>query len=294
MTLLVANAAAMEALPICLNRLVPEVIAVLISVSAVLIFGEIVPQALCTGPGQISIASKAAPFTKALMMMEGFISYPISKLLDCVLGEHTKSRYKNTDLKALIELHTQNAVQELEQEKKRGGDGLSREQSKLIRGAIDLTNNKASDVMTAYEKVEVIDCTQELNEKFLKELSNKGYSRFPVYKGTRDNVVGILLVKKLLGLNRFDMSLEKLNIPLRKPLIVHPSMLLTELLVEFQKGKSHIALVTEHTTALMRNMGLEVDSSSQQMGFDEAMTSDLISILGIVTLEDVVEKALGE
>lgn len=49
-TLLLANATAMEALPIFLDALVPSFYAVLISVTAVLFFGEIIPQAICIGP----------------------------------------------------------------------------------------------------------------------------------------------------------------------------------------------------------------------------------------------------
>ncbi len=285
----------MEALPICLNKLVSEVVSVIISVTAVLVFGEIVPQALCTGPNQIWIASTIAPFTKTLMMMEGFVAYPIAKLLDCVLGEHTQNRYKNSDLKALIELHTQDAVRELvEEEKKKETVGLSKEQSKLIHGAIDLTSVVAQDAMTPYNKVESIDCKQILTVDFVLNLSKKGYSRYPVFKDNRQNVVGILLIKKLLGLKEFDKTLEALNIPLRTPLIVSPKMPLTDLLVEFQKGKSHIALVTNQTAELKKNMGLDTSTSMMQMGFDEAMSTMPITIMGIVTLEDVVERALGE
>ena len=49
-TLLLCNAAAMEALPIFLDAIVPSVLAIVISVTAVLFFGEIIPQAVCTGP----------------------------------------------------------------------------------------------------------------------------------------------------------------------------------------------------------------------------------------------------
>lgn len=65
-TLLLSNAVAMETLPICLHKIVPEVVAILFSVVLVLIFGEIVPQAYCTGASQIAIASFVAPLTKAL------------------------------------------------------------------------------------------------------------------------------------------------------------------------------------------------------------------------------------
>ena len=49
-TLLIANAAAMEALPLFLDEMVPSYAAIIISVTLVLFFGEIMPQALFTGP----------------------------------------------------------------------------------------------------------------------------------------------------------------------------------------------------------------------------------------------------
>ncbi len=90
-TLLVANAATIEALPIFLNKLVNELASKLISVTAVLIFGEIVPQAFCTGPQQVSIAYFLAPFTKSFIWIFSPISWPLSKLLYCIFSTHTKS-----------------------------------------------------------------------------------------------------------------------------------------------------------------------------------------------------------
>ncbi len=92
-TLLLMNAICMEALPLFLDKIVPEFIAIVISVSLVLLFGEIIPQAYCTGPHQVKIAAFVSPLTKCLMRGTYPISYPISLLLDHLLGEHTKSRY---------------------------------------------------------------------------------------------------------------------------------------------------------------------------------------------------------
>ena len=92
-TLLLMNAFCMEALPLFLHKFVPEFVPILISVILVLLFGEIIPQAICTGPDQVKIASKFAPLTKVLMWMTYPITYPIAKLLDSLLGEHHKSRY---------------------------------------------------------------------------------------------------------------------------------------------------------------------------------------------------------
>lgn len=107
----------MEALPIYLDKLVPEVWAILISVTCVLWFGEIIPMAICTGPKQIKIADKLAGTVNFLMIATGIFSYPISLMLDCILGEdHVVKRYNNNDLKTILDLHSKKAIKELEEE----------------------------------------------------------------------------------------------------------------------------------------------------------------------------------
>merc|ERR1712166_275356 len=103
-TLLLLNAGANEALPIFLDKLVPSpVIAILISVTAVLIFGEILPTAFFTGPNQLKIASFLSPLVWFAVFITTPISYPISKILDAMLGEHTK-RYTKSKMRALLRI----------------------------------------------------------------------------------------------------------------------------------------------------------------------------------------------
>lgn len=94
-TLLLCNAGAMEALPIFLDKLVSPVEAVIFSVTLVLIFGEIIPQALCTGPRQLTIAYYMCPVVLFLMWITIFVSWPIGWILDKLLGEHQIQRYDN-------------------------------------------------------------------------------------------------------------------------------------------------------------------------------------------------------
>eukprot|EP00039_Didymoeca_costata_P012445 m.179950 g.179950 ORF g.179950 m.179950 type:complete len:283 (+) comp15485_c0_seq11:234-1082(+) len=85
-TLLLWNAAAFESLPLFLDRLVPSWAAVLISVTLILIFGEVLPQAMCTGPRRLQIASNAF----YLVIFLKFLVYPpawvFARILDRVLG----------------------------------------------------------------------------------------------------------------------------------------------------------------------------------------------------------------
>ena len=81
-TLLLFNSIANEALPIFLSGLVPGYVAVLLSVTAILIFGEIIPSALFTGPNQIVMAARFSGCVLFLMGLFWPIAYPIAHVLD--------------------------------------------------------------------------------------------------------------------------------------------------------------------------------------------------------------------
>jgi CBS domain containing-hemolysin-like protein len=104
-TLLLCNAVALETMPIFLDRVVPSHIAILICVTAVLIGGEVVPQAICIGPQQLAIAECTAPLVVCLCYITAPVSWPIAKLLDKMLGEHKLTRFSSTQLEALVQMH---------------------------------------------------------------------------------------------------------------------------------------------------------------------------------------------
>ena len=87
-TLLVCNASAFETLPIFLDKMVSHVEAIILSVTLVLIFGEVVPMAICTGSKQLQIAYYLCPLVYVLMWLTSPVSWPIATCLDYLLGEH--------------------------------------------------------------------------------------------------------------------------------------------------------------------------------------------------------------
>lgn len=100
-TLLLANATANEALPLFLDQLVPSWLACILSVTVVLFFGEIIPSAIFTGPRQLSIAAKLSPVVSAAKHLFVPIVWPISLLLDKLLG-HEEEGHSRAHIKALI------------------------------------------------------------------------------------------------------------------------------------------------------------------------------------------------
>jgi metal transporter CNNM len=87
-TLLLCNAMANEALPLFLEQLVSPMLAVILSVTFVLFFGEIIPSAIFTGPRQLLIAHSCIPFVQCMMCLFYPIAKPIALLLDHVLHPH--------------------------------------------------------------------------------------------------------------------------------------------------------------------------------------------------------------
>ena len=110
-TLLLFNAAAAEALPVFLDELVPSYVSVVISVTLVLICGEIIPVAVFSGPNQLKLAAQMMPLVWTLMVLFFPLACPISWCLDKLLGdEHAQSkRYSRLELSALVALHGRRA-----------------------------------------------------------------------------------------------------------------------------------------------------------------------------------------
>ena len=110
-TLLLFNSLAAEALPLFLDNLVPSYVAVIISVTMVLFFGEIFPSAFFSGPNQLKIAASLSGLVWFLMALFLPIAFPVARFLDWFLGEEEGGggkRYNRTELTALIEIHQGN------------------------------------------------------------------------------------------------------------------------------------------------------------------------------------------
>ena len=75
----------------------PDWAAILFSTFIVLVIGEIVPQAYCTGPKKITIAYYAAPIILTMIKVLWILAYPMAKGLDYLLGVHGHQRIQHKD-----------------------------------------------------------------------------------------------------------------------------------------------------------------------------------------------------
>ncbi|HEX5683945.1 MAG TPA: transporter associated domain-containing protein [Ideonella sp.] len=133
----------------------------------------------------------------------------------------------------------------------------------MLEGVIRMADMVAGDVMVAAPRMDLLDIDAPYDE-LLAVVIDTGHSRFPVTEGSRDNIIGILLAKDLLKLQRApELNLRTL---LRPAVFVPESKGLNELLRDFRTNRNHLAIVIDEfgTTA------------------------------GLLTIEDVLEEIVGE
>ncbi|XXG45625.1 hypothetical protein AAC387_Pa02g0664 [Persea americana] len=235
-TLLIGNSLAMESLPIFLDKLVPPWAAIVISVTLILLFGEILPQAICTRYG-MAVGATLAPLVRLLLFLFFPVAYPISKMLDWLLGKGHAVLLRRAELKTFVDFHGNEAG--------KGGD-LTHDETTIIAGALELTEKTAKDAMTPISKAFSLDLDGVLDVQTLNSIMTNGHSRVPVYVGEPSNIIGLILIKGLLTIDPNDaVPLRKMSI--RKIPRVSDNIPLYDILNEFQKGHSHIAVVVRDT-----------------------------------------------
>ncbi|KAK3150333.1 hypothetical protein QOZ80_3AG0231920 [Eleusine coracana subsp. coracana] len=237
-TLLIGNSLAMEALPIFLDTLVPSVVAILISVTLILAFGEIMPQAICTRYG-LSVGAMAAPVVRVLLIVFFPVAYPISKLLDKLLGKGHFALMRRAELKTLVDMHGNEAG--------KGGE-LTHDETTIITGALELTQKIAKDAMTSISDTFSLDINAKLDQHTMGMIMTKGHSRVPIYSGSPSNIIGLILVKNLITCRTED-EVPIRNVTIRKIPRVADDLPLYDILNEFQKGHSHMAVVVKRTNS---------------------------------------------
>ncbi|XP_044293295.1 metal transporter CNNM4 [Varanus komodoensis] len=260
-SLLLGNVLVNTTLTILLDGLIGSGLgAVVASTTGIVIFGEIVPQALCSRHG-LAVGANTIALTKFFMLLTFPLSFPISKLLDCVLGQEIGTVYNREKLLEMLKITEPY-------------NDLVKEELNMIQGALELRTKTVEDVMTPLHDCFMINSDAILDFNTMSEIMESGYTRIPVFEEEQSNIVDILYVKDLAFVDPDDCTTLKTitkfyNHPVH--FVFHDTKL-DAMLEEFKKGKSHLAIVQK------------VNSEGEGDPFYE--------VLGLVTLEDVIEEII--
>lgn len=159
-TLMLWNACANEALPLFLNKLVPEFVAIIVSVTLVLFVGEIIPASILTGPNQLWIAAHLLPLLYCVMVVFFPIAWPIAKVLDYLIGHESGVTVYNKK-----EIHTMMTLQHEEANMRQSEGAMHHEEVAIIGGALKFREMIVSEVMTPIDESFMIPATEKLSAK---------------------------------------------------------------------------------------------------------------------------------
>uniref|UniRef100_A0A674DT48 Metal transporter n=1 Tax=Salmo trutta TaxID=8032 RepID=A0A674DT48_SALTR len=260
-SLLLGNVLVNTTLTILLDDLIGSGLgAVVASTVGIVIFGEIVPQALCSRHG-LAVGANTIQVTKFFMLLTFPLSFPVSKLLDVLLGQEIGTVYNREKLVEMLRVTEPY-------------NDLVKEELNMIQGALELRNKTVESVMTPLAHCFMIQNDAVLDFNTMSEIMESGYTRIPVFDDERSNIVDILYVKDLAFVDPDDCTTLKTitkfyNHPVH--FVFHDTRL-DSMLEEFKKGKSHLAIVQK------------VNSEGEGDPFYE--------VLGLVTLEDVIEEII--
>ena len=133
----------------------------------------------------------------------------------------------------------------------------------MLEGVIRMADMTAGDVMVAATRMDLINIQSSMDE-LLHNVIDTAHSRFPVYDGDRENIIGILMAKDLLKLQRApELNIRAL---LRPAVFVPETKGLNDLLRDFRGNRNHLAIVID----------------------------EFGRVAGLITIEDVLEQIVGE
>lgn len=238
-SLLLGNVLVNTTLTILLDDIAGNgLIAVVMSTIGIVIFGEIVPQAICSRHG-LAVGANTILLTKFFMLLTFPASYPVSKLLDYLLGQEIGTVYNREKLLEMLRVTDPY-------------NDLVKEELNIIQGALELRTKTVEDVMTPLRDCFMIPGDAILDFNTMSEVMESGYTRIPVFEGEKSNIVDLLFVKDLAFVDPDDCTpLKTITKFYSHPLhFVFNDTKLDAMLEEFKKGTFIIFYIKKHTVPL--------------------------------------------
>lgn len=201
----------------------------------------------------LRVSSRLAMPLRAMI----FLTYPISKPLQLLLDQlfkHQAARLQSRqELGLMITEHLGARESELDED-----------EVEIIRGALQLSEKRVREILTPIHKVYWLQPNTVIDADLIDEIKANGRSRIPIFNAEKTICYGILLVKDLVDIDFDDVTPRVDELPLHPTTLIGSMTALDTLFRKFMGARTHL-------------MPVEKDDK----------------IIGIVTIEDVVEEIVG-
>jgi putative hemolysin len=241
-----------------LNQTEQVVVSTVIALPALLLFGEITPKsvALRVPEGWARLAARPIALIAHLVAPVRWIVRGVADGVLWLLGQRPRGTpteaLKEAEFRALVDVGSEEGeVQAAEQ--------------RLIHKVFEFGDRVVGDIMTPMEQVVSFPYEWSL-QRILEAVQKSRFSRLPIYRRAKDNVVGVLFAKDLVGLARGQGSSRTLGDLLMAPYYVPKATKCDVLLRQMQRRKTHMAVIV----------------------------NEYGRTIGLCTMEDLLEELFGE
>ena len=280
------------ALNIHLFRPIYYVIFTILLVYITVIFGLIIPRRIAT-----KHAEALAIRMTGMIQFLGFIFYPITWLLEIILNILLRLfGIKHFDLSDNV---TEEEIISMMNEGQEQGV-LNAGEVEMISNIMELGDKEAQDIMTPKKKIITVNTEISLEEA-LKFMLSGNYSRYPLYEGNMDNIIGILHLKDVISAY---ISEELKNAPLaqiaREPFFVPDTQNINILFHDMQSKNIHMAIVIDEYGQTAGLVAMEdfleeiVGNIQDEYDVEESMVIAIeghkITVKGSISLEELEDE----
>jgi putative hemolysin len=222
----------------------------------VVVFGELVPKSLALRSAErvaLAMAGSLRMFSVLFRAPAWILSLASNGILFFFRDKTSfaESRISEEEFKLLLEEGTKTGV-------------IDSTEQELIKSIFEFTDTTVKEVMVPRPDVVAVNADLP-RERMIRTVVEEGYSRMPVYRGSIDNILGVVYTKDLLGMREHG-ELIILQDLIRPAFFVPETRKISSLLRELQKNRMHMAIVVDEFGGLQ----------------------------GIVTMEDILEEIVGE
>jgi CBS domain containing-hemolysin-like protein len=237
-------------------RLIAFVIVMALAALFLFVFGRLVPEALAMRYTEPLALALVRPMQVASVLLAPFVRFAVvlSNLLSIPMGgqkRESASLVTEEEIKTMVDAGEEEGL-------------IEEEEKEMILSVLDFGDTVAREVMVPRIDVVALDVDTPFEEA-LDVVVSAGHSRIPVYRGTIDDIIGILYAKDMLKALR-DEHIPPLEKLLRPVYFTPESKRASELLQELQKTRVHVSIVVD----------------------------EYGGTAGLVTIEDILEEIVGE
>ena len=222
-----------------------------------IVFGELAPKSLAIRYPTKTTLTVSVPMKAVYFVFRPFI-FILNGFANFIL------RIMGIEPVAHGEIHTEEELKLIIAESAEGGAILASERE-LIQNVFDFDDRTVRQVLKPRNQISALDKNTPLDEAIDYAIA-EGYSRYPVYDGSLDNIIGFVLVKDLLAQLRAPKDGLVLNDLVRSIHFISSSKKISQVLRLFQHNKNQMAIVV----------------------------NEFGGTVGLITLEDIIEELVGE